>query len=157
MPDRIVRAGILSSEKVCSLSWPAEVFYRRLFSVVDDFGRYDGRLTILRTALYPLQIDKVSDLDVGKWRLETAKAGLVRVYAIDGKEYVEVLNFGQRLRAAKSKWPSPADNCQQPHAADSRRQQMRAYTESESESEEKPVAEDGLLGISLMERGAFPQ
>ena len=120
MADRVIRAGILSSEKVCSLSWAAEVFYRRLMSVVDDYGRYDGRLTILRVSLYPLQIDKVSDADVGKWRLETAKAGLVSVYAVDGKEYVEIVNFGQRLRAEKSKWPAPADICQRV-SADSRK------------------------------------
>ncbi len=39
MPNRIIREGILTSEAVNSLSWEAEVFFRRLLSVVDDFGR----------------------------------------------------------------------------------------------------------------------
>lgn len=142
MTDRIVRSGILSSERVCSLSWAAEVFYRRLMSVADDFGRFDGRLTILRVSLYPLQIDKVSDSDVGKWRLETAKAGLVRVYAVDGKEYVEIVNFGQRMRAEKSKWPAPVGVSDQPLATVSSPPsivsecpQPAAYTETDTESD----------------------
>lgn len=108
MPERIVRPGILSSDAVCSLSWQSEVFYRRLMSVVDDYGRYDGRLPILRAALYPLQLEKVSDSDVGKWRLETAKAGLVRIYAVEGKEFIEISKFDQRIQG-KPKWPSPSD------------------------------------------------
>ncbi len=116
MPDRIVRVGILTSDAVNKLSWPAEVFYRRLFSVVDDYGRYDGRPTLLRAHLYPLKIDRVSDADVGKWLTECVTAGLVSVYQVSGQQYLEVFKFGQRVRADKSKWPSPpasADICQQ--------------------------------------------
>jgi hypothetical protein len=39
MPSRLLREGILDSEAVNALSFAAEVFYRRLMSVVDDFGR----------------------------------------------------------------------------------------------------------------------
>lgn len=119
MPDRIVRAGILTSDPVNTLSWAAEVLYRRLLSIVDDFGRYDGRATLLRAHLYPLKIDRVSDADVGKWLAECATAGLVSVYQVSGQPFLEVAKFGQRVRADKSKWPAPqtsADICQQPHA-----------------------------------------
>jgi hypothetical protein len=39
MPNRELREGILTSERINALTFPAEVFYRRLMSVVDDFGR----------------------------------------------------------------------------------------------------------------------
>jgi hypothetical protein len=42
MPVRILREGILTSERVDTLSPAAEVFYRRLMSVVDDFGRFSA-------------------------------------------------------------------------------------------------------------------
>lgn len=119
MPDRIVRAGILTSDPVNKLSWAAEVFYRRLFSIVDDYGRYDGRAALLRAHLYPLKVDRVSDADVGKWLTECVTAGLVSVYQVSGQPYVEVFKFGQRVRAEKSKWPDPptsADICAQPRA-----------------------------------------
>jgi hypothetical protein len=119
MPERMIRQGILTSEPVNKLGWPAEVFYRRLMSVADDFGRFDGRPAVLRASLYPLKLDKVSDSDVSKWMLETAEAGCVRIYHVDGKPFVEIAKFGQRLRAMKSKCPEPpasADNCGHPPA-----------------------------------------
>ncbi len=106
MPDRIVRAAILTSDGVCSLSWAAEVFYRRLMSVVDDYGRYDGRVSVLKSHCYPLQTDKVTDRDVGKWLSESAAAGLVTLYSVGGKPYLHVERFNQRIRS-DSKWPAP--------------------------------------------------
>lgn len=121
MPDRIVRAGILSSDPVNALSWAAEVFYRRLFSVVDDFGLYDGRHSMLRAHLYPVKLDRVSESDVGKWLTECVNAGLVRLYPAKGQMFLQVLKFDQRARAKSSKWPLPpdsADTCQQESAND---------------------------------------
>ncbi len=40
MPNRVIREGILNSQRVNKLTEPAELFYRRLMSVVDDFGRF---------------------------------------------------------------------------------------------------------------------
>ena len=127
MPNRIIRDGILSSESVNSLSWPEEVFYRRLMSVVDDHGRFHAQPKLLRAACYPLHIDKVSDSDIGKWLSACETAGLVRVYpASDGKRYVELVKFGQQVRS-KSKFPEASEataehpistdiNCSQPPA-----------------------------------------
>ncbi len=106
MPNRILREGILTSEAVNALNWAEEVFYRRLHSVVDDFGRYYASPKLLRAACYPLHIDKVSDSDIGKWLTACVTAALVRVYpASDGKRYLEVLNFKQQVRAKDSKFP----------------------------------------------------
>jgi hypothetical protein len=117
MPDRILRVGILTSESVNRLSWPAEVFYRRLMSVVDDFGRYDGRPAVLRASLYALKVDRVSEPDIGKWIRETEEAGLVRTYTVTEKPYLEISKFDQKVRAVKSKWPDPplaiVGNCRQ--------------------------------------------
>lgn len=115
MPSRIVRDGILTSESVCSLSWAEEVFYRRLMSVADDHGRFHAMPKLLRAACYPLQIDKVSDSDIGKWTTACVAAGLVRVYpALDGKRYIEIFKFGQRVQS-KSKFPDPQENTEQQH------------------------------------------
>jgi len=107
MPNRILRDGILQSEMVASLGWPEEVFYRRLMSVVDDYGRFHASTKLLRSACYPLQFDKVSDADIGKWISKCETAGLVSVYpAPDGKRYLQILKFGQQQRS-KSKFPDP--------------------------------------------------
>lgn len=94
------------------LGWAEEVLYRRLHSVVDDFGRYYADPGMLRAACYPRQLGKVSDSDIGKWLQTIADAGLVRVYpASDGERYLEVLDFGQQVRAKKSKFPSVPSGC----------------------------------------------
>ena len=110
MPNRMIREGILSSDKVNKVTWAGEVFFRRLMSVADDFGRYDGRAEIIRAALYPLRLDKVSAADIDKWKAECAQAGLVSCYHVDGKEYLQIDDFGQRMRSKKSRYPPPLTN-----------------------------------------------
>lgn len=135
MPNRILREGILTSERVERLNWAEEVFYRRLMSVVDDFGRYYARPALLRAACYPLLLTKVSDSDIEKWLSACENAALVRVYpASDGKRYLQMLDFRQQVRAAASKFPQPPDVC----AADA--QQMRSNGEASAH-----------LGVSVVE------
>lgn len=108
MPNRILRDGILTSAKLAKLNWAEEVFYRRLMSLVDDFGRYHASPDLLRAHAYPRQLNKVSDTDVVKWIGACQEAGLVSVYpAQDGERYLEIVNFGQQIRATKSKFPAP--------------------------------------------------
>jgi hypothetical protein len=111
MPNRILREGILTSPRMAKLGWAEEVFYRRLISVVDDFGRYYADAGMLRAACYPRQLSKVSDSDIGKWLQIIADAGLVRAYQVSGEGYLEVLDFGQQVRAKKSKFPDMQGNC----------------------------------------------
>jgi len=112
MPNRILREGILTSERVAALTWAEEVFYRRLMSVVDDFGRFHANVKLLRSACYPLQFDKVSDADIGKWLASCAEAALVSVYpAPDGKRYLQLLDFRQQVRASASKFPPMSGEC----------------------------------------------
>lgn len=110
MPNRILRDGILTSEKVNALSWEEEVFYRRLMSVVDDYGRFYSLPKLLRSNCYPLHIDDVSDSDVEKWLAACIQSGLISTYiGTDGKQYIQLYNFGQQQRA-KSKFPEPVAN-----------------------------------------------
>jgi hypothetical protein len=112
LPNRILREGILTSPRVAKLGWPEEVFYRRLMSVVDDFGRYYADPGMLRAACYPRQLSKVTDPDIGKWTRNLAEAGLVRVYpAQDGESYIELLDFRQQARAKASKFPEQSSTC----------------------------------------------
>lgn len=108
MPNRILRESILTSDAVNSLTPHAEVFYRRLMSVVDDYGRYDARPSIIRAACFPLQLATVREVTVSRWIAECVKAGLVRLYDVDGKSYLVLLKLGEP-RAKTSKYPDPPD------------------------------------------------
>lgn len=119
MPNRILREGILTSERVAQLGWAEEVFYRRLQSIVDDYGRCEASAQLLRSKCYPLHTDaQVKAAQVMKWLEACSRAGLVVVYSVGGKTYLEVLNFGQQQRS-KSKCPPPPaidSKCSQPPA-----------------------------------------
>ena len=109
MPSRIVREGILSSEKVASLSWEEEVFYRRLMSVVDDYGRTESDAKWLRLRCYPTRVDSVSINDVRRFLRACKAAGLIIVYRVGVREFLQINNFQQRQRTA-SKYPPPPEN-----------------------------------------------
>lgn len=109
MPNRILREGILDSDPVNGLTPEAEVFYRRLMSVVDDYGRFDGRAAVLRSRLYPLQLEKVREAGVERWIAECVKVRLIRLYESNGKPYLTFLKLGAP-RAKASKWPAPPED-----------------------------------------------
>lgn len=108
MPSRIIREGIISSDRVNSLSFGAEVLYRRLMSVVDDFGRFYGSPLTIRAACWPTCPEKVSDEEVRAW-IEECQVGnepLIIQYQVGVTKYVMINNFNQQQRA-KSKFPGP--------------------------------------------------
>jgi hypothetical protein len=106
MPTRVVREGILTSERVDQLSELAELFYRRLMNVADDHGRYQAHPTLLRAACYPQRVDRYTDAQVTEWRDECARAGLLLVYRVGRSEYLQMVDFRQQTRS-KSKYPDP--------------------------------------------------
>ncbi len=124
MPNRILREGILGSERVNKLDTPAEVFYRRLMSKVDDHGLYDARPAMLRSSLFPLRVDRVREADITRWLAACEEAGLIALYAHDGKPLLQMKDTGWDVRS-KPKHPLPddpgstrlraiANNCAQP-------------------------------------------
>jgi hypothetical protein len=139
MPNRIIRDGILSSDRVDKIAEdPAcEIFYRRLFSVVDDFGRFSGDNRIIRAALYPLRLDAVPESKICEYVTACEAAGLLVTYAVDGKPYLELLDFRQRLRRMVSKYPPrlTAANGQSPDGEVRPESEVESETEVEDETE----------------------
>lgn len=111
MPNRIIRDGILDSKAVNSLSEPAEIFYRRLMSVVDDYGRFEADPDLLRVKCFPRQLDRwpvsrVSEMLSEVSRIPTDDGQmLVSIYLHGRKQFLEITNFNQRCRAKSSKCP----------------------------------------------------
>ena len=106
MPTRLLREGIIDSEAVNALTIEAEVFYRRLMSVVDDFGRFDARPAVLRSRLYPLRVDRITDADILRWLDECNTASLITLYVVGSKPLLEYHKIGTP-RAKESKYPPP--------------------------------------------------
>lgn len=142
MPNRVLRESILDSQRVDKLTPHAEVFYRRLMSVVDDFGRFDARPSVLKARCYPLKLDEVREADISRWTAECEKAGLIVLFSHQGKPYLWFKDLGEP-RAKSSKYPAPPADvslCAQTPSNDSACAHLRAdvpysgsYSDSNSE------------------------
>lgn len=109
MSNRVIRDGILTSVAVNQLDWPEEVFFRRLLSYVDDFGRCEVHPSLFRGFLYSCKIDSVTEKMIEGWLAACVRAGLVKLYTVNGKNYLEVLKFDQKLRRMIARCPAPPD------------------------------------------------
>lgn len=115
MPSRLIR-DISDSRPINALSEASELFYRRLLHVVDDFGRFTADPEILRAKCFPLRLEtwpvsRVAGVlaEVGSMLRDDGRP-LVLLYTSSYKRWLEVTDFGQRLRTMKSKCPSPSSN-----------------------------------------------
>lgn len=109
MPNRIIKESICTSENIDRLTRDAEVFFYRLLVQCDDFGRMDARRAILRARCYPLQLDRVTEAQIGAWLAELQAAELVMLYHVGAGEYLHIQTWEkhQQVRAKRSKYPAP--------------------------------------------------
>lgn len=111
MPNRLLREGILESERIDKLGPLSELFYRRLMSVVDDFGRYTATLKVLLSRCFPTR-PAWADEDLVRMSLQECElAGLLRIYSVNEHTFLEVLDFKQQVRSKSSKYPRFEDGC----------------------------------------------
>ena len=110
MPERMLRDWT-DSEPVNSLDWAAECLFTRLIMKADDFGRFHGNPRLLKSLLFPLK-DGLRDADISRWIAACETAGLIRVYTdkVSGKPFIEIRNYGQRLRSKQAKFPDENGN-----------------------------------------------
>ena len=109
MPNRILKESICTSEQIDKLSAFDETVFYRLIVNADDYGRFDGRPSILRSRLFPLRDIRNSQIEDAIHNL--ASVELVSTYTVDGKPFVRLLGWerNQQIRARKGKYPPPVD------------------------------------------------
>lgn len=110
MPTRYLRPGIRDSEPIDSLSERAEILFYRLVVTVDDFGRTDARPSMIKAACFPIR-QSVSADDCESMLAELVTNGLILVYDVDGKLYLQMRKWDNVPRAKESKFPAPEDGC----------------------------------------------
>jgi hypothetical protein len=135
MPNRILYEKVCVSASLARLGAEEERLFYRLLVVCDDFGRFDARPAVLLGRCFPLMLDRVAEEDVAYWLGGLEAAGLVVLYAVEDRPYLQVVTWGsyQRLRAKRSKFPAPngehptasADIRGHPHAIDSNSEHPR--------------------------------
>ena len=113
MPNRIIRESICTSDSVDRLTWFEEVLFYRLIVNCDDYGRFDGRIAVIKNRLFPLK-DHLTNKNVSEAIESLASAGLVVLYEDGGRPflYLPTWDVYQSVRAKKSKYPDPETNLQ---------------------------------------------
>lgn len=110
MPNRIIKESICTSDSVDALTWFEEVLFYRLIVNCDDYGRFDGRPSIIKNRLFPLK-ENLTVKAVSAAINKLASVGLVILYEFEGKPYLYLptWNCHQNVRAKRSKYPAPND------------------------------------------------
>lgn len=114
MPDRIIKESICISDTLNQLTDFEERFWHRLTVNCDDFGRFDARPAVLKGRLFPL-MDGKTQKNMTDALNKLASVGLIELYEVDGRPFLHVVTWDkyQRIRAKRSRFPSPDDDCRQ--------------------------------------------
>lgn len=81
-------------------------------SHVNDSGLATAHPSLLRAALFPLRLAKVSETHIAAWLKACQKAGLVVLYTSKNEAFLQLLQFRQTTRS-KPEFPLPtADQLQ---------------------------------------------
>ena len=102
---RTIKPDFWDDDKIAALSRPARLTFLGLISAMsDDEGRCRGNPRVVRAAVYPLD-DDVTSGEIDSHLDELQKQGLIARYAVNGQQYIQIVNFTRHQRIQK---PSPS-------------------------------------------------
>ena len=115
MPNRILKESICASSNINQLSDKAEAFFYRLIVNSDDYGRFDGRPSIIISRCYPLRIKDTTENSIINLLMELSDAKLIIVFTKDDNTFIQITTWDkhQQIRAKKSKYPAYDSACKQ--------------------------------------------
>jgi hypothetical protein len=143
MANRILRDWT-GSKKIQKCSPLAERFFTRLIMKVDDFGCYPADPVFLKSTLFPL-IENLASPEVTDWLIECRMHGLIQIYTVAEEQFLQIVDFKQRLRQAKGKYPLPVDG----QLSDNGRLETKR-NEEETEEETKAACDLKELDAELV-------
>lgn len=109
MPTRLIYEKTCDSVTLATLTADEERLFFRLVVKADDYGRFHAHPSILLGSCFPLLLKSITVEEIQVWRDHLAEAGLIEIYADDGREYLQIVTWPtyQRLRGSKPKFPDP--------------------------------------------------
>jgi hypothetical protein len=117
----VVRDGANTSDSLSRVSIEAELLFRALILAVDDYGRLDGRLPIVKSRCFPLRESfteqRIDELLDELTRCDPPpepggeRSGPVERYEAEGLPFLRLVNWerhrGKSRRAKESRYPAP--------------------------------------------------
>lgn len=104
MPTRMIREGLLDSERYSQLSDQGKLFFHHILLLADDFGCLSLSPAYLRRRCF---YDAPSNERIAKLICELVDVDMLRTYEVDRRALAFIPKFGQRLRVDKPKYPFP--------------------------------------------------
>jgi len=153
VPTRYLKAGIRDSDSLDALSPITETLFYRLLVTVDDFGRYDARPSMIKAHCFPIK-ESIKIKDCAAMMQELISAGLIIVYTVDGKEYLQMCKWDNIPRAKESKFPQMQVTDLQMHTdvkqlhTDVPLTVTVTVTETETKTETETVVANAIKGAS---------
>ncbi len=116
MPQRFLRPAIRNSERWNTVDWKCQSFWVRLLTLVDDFGRFDGRISVLHGECFSVWNEKNPTLAINPQETaalctQLSEARLVEFYESQGRKVLQLTQWEERPRSEKSKWPDHENIC----------------------------------------------
>lgn len=109
---RSIKPEFWTDEKVVGLSPFARLVFIGLWNFVDDHGRAPCSPARLKMQILP-----ADSVDLPQLLAEISGAGLINIYAVDGKQFLHVCGFEKHQKIdkrAKSKYPDPPISAESP-------------------------------------------
>lgn len=106
---RTIKPEFPQSESVGRLSRDARLLFLMLFTIVDDAGRTRAASRMLASLLYPYDDDAREH--IGRWLVELAHEGCIKLYEVDGSAYLQIekwLEHQKIDRPSPSRLPEPS-------------------------------------------------
>jgi len=132
----------------------SERLFVRLIMKADDFGRFHADPRLVRAACYPLEDCSTAKVQAGLQDL--IKRGLLFAYEVESRPYMAIVNYGQRLKQSRPKFPQPDGESDdwKPTSGNFRELPARSVSRREVEEEENtkaaaPLAYGELLNVKL--------
>src|ERR1700694_4308966 len=104
MPSRVIREGLLDSQRYWNVTVEARQLFVHLMLLADDFGLVSLAPVFIRRRAFD---DAPSQAKVDKLLEQLHDVDLIRIYEFEGARFGFIPRFGQVLRIDKAKCPMP--------------------------------------------------
>lgn len=151
MANRVLRDWT-DSDRINEIDFQAEVLFTRLMMKADDYGSFHANPKLINAFCFPLK--NIRDTDITRWLHSLVSSGLIALYTAENKPYLHIVNFGQRLRQMRRKFPQIPENELNEFLKKSGQRVVselsasgRLETETETETESEGVINNSFVSI----------
>ncbi len=109
---RMIDPGFWIDEKLGTIPATARLLFMGLISNADDDGRLPGHPALIKSQIFPYDID-ISHEQVEEWMKLLKELDIIQIYSVSNQTYIQINNFSKHQtisRPTPSKYPSPKES-----------------------------------------------